>query len=358
MTKKTFLIFAIFFLLLANNVYAFCIDRDPPSAPSNLLIHDSPYDDDGNISLSWTAATDGPCENSAVAYYKIYRSDDGINFVLIGTSTSTNYDDFSSLSEGKYWYKVTAVDSVIDNPHEGPGVIATTTVKFNPFCPDGTRYDTCSVTKPKYCDNGNLVDRCDVCGCPSGQSCRADGTCYTPVAGGGGGGFIPTCTENWSCTEWSACSEEGIQTRVCRDLNNCGTTKNKPAETQTCTYVAPTQLGYCGDNICQAGETCDSCPEDCGPCQAQAICGNGVCEEGENYNNCCLDCSCPSGMICNTTTNTCYPKTTGISGITGFFALLSEPANALILTLAIIAVITTILALFSRGKRFSIKRKK
>jgi hypothetical protein len=200
MTKKLFLIFAIFFLLLAGRAYAFCIDRDPPSAPSNLVIQDSPYDDDGNITLTWTAATDGPCNNSAVAYYKIYRSVDGVNFDLIGTSNSTTYDDFSSLPEGKYWYNVTAVDNVIDNPHEGPGVIATTTVKFNPFCSDGTRYDTCSGTKPKYCDNGTLVDRCDICGCPAGQSCRADGTCYTPTGGGGGvpmgggGGFLPATT--------------------------------------------------------------------------------------------------------------------------------------------------------------------
>jgi hypothetical protein len=200
MTKKLFLIFAIFFLLLAGRAYAFCIDRDPPSAPSNLVIQDSPYDDDGNITLTWTAATDGPCNNSAVAYYKIYRSVDGVNFDLIGTSNSTSYDDFSSLPEGKYWYNVAAVDNVIDNPHEGPGVIATTTVKFNPFCSDGTRYDTCSGTKPKYCDNGTLVDRCDICGCPAGQSCRADGTCYTPTGGGGGvpmgggGGFLPATT--------------------------------------------------------------------------------------------------------------------------------------------------------------------
>jgi len=200
MTKKLFLIFATFFLLLAGRAYAFCIDRDPPSAPSNLVIQDSPYDDDGNITLTWTAATDGPCNNSAVAYYKIYRSVDGVNFDLIGTSNSTSYDDFSSLPEGKYWYNVTAVDNVIDNPHEGPGVIATTTVKFNPFCSDGTRYDTCSGTKPKYCDNGTLVDRCDICGCPAGQSCRVDGTCYTPTGGGGGvpmgggGGFLPATT--------------------------------------------------------------------------------------------------------------------------------------------------------------------
>jgi len=35
-------------------------------------------------------------------------------------------------------------------------------------CVDGTPYGQCSVNKPKYCDNGKLVDRADLCGCPPG----------------------------------------------------------------------------------------------------------------------------------------------------------------------------------------------
>jgi len=62
------------------------------------------------------------------------------------------------------------------------------------------------------------------------------------------------CVESWSCDEfdswsdWSACSEQGIQTRTrtkeCSDENSCGTTVNKPetteTETQNCEY-APTE---------------------------------------------------------------------------------------------------------------------
>jgi hypothetical protein len=44
---------------------------------------------------------------------------------------------------------------------------------------------------------------------------------------------IPTCTPNWRCGSWSACSN-GQQTRTCTDLNNCGTTINRPALTQSC----------------------------------------------------------------------------------------------------------------------------
>ncbi len=42
-----------------------------------------------------------------------------------------------------------------------------------------------------------------------------------------------TCSESWSCTDWSACSD-GIQTRTCTDLNSCGTANSKPAESQSC----------------------------------------------------------------------------------------------------------------------------
>ncbi|NIO45028.1 MAG: PGF-pre-PGF domain-containing protein [Candidatus Aenigmarchaeota archaeon] len=41
------------------------------------------------------------------------------------------------------------------------------------------------------------------------------------------------CEESWSCTDWSECTDK-IQTRTCTDSNNCGTTVNKPAESQSC----------------------------------------------------------------------------------------------------------------------------
>jgi hypothetical protein len=46
-------------------------------------------------------------------------------------------------------------------------------------CSDGTYYDQCSSSKPKFCVNGNLIDKCTQCGCPSGQSCNTTtDTCY------------------------------------------------------------------------------------------------------------------------------------------------------------------------------------
>lgn len=49
---------------------------------------------------------------------------------------------------------------------------------INETCSDGTPYNECSTTKPKYCDNGVLIDNCQVCGCDSYQACATNnGTC-------------------------------------------------------------------------------------------------------------------------------------------------------------------------------------
>ena len=39
------------------------------------------------------------------------------------------------------------------------------------FCEDGTEYGACSVDLPYLCQDGNLIENCDVCGCPGGLEC-------------------------------------------------------------------------------------------------------------------------------------------------------------------------------------------
>jgi hypothetical protein len=46
--------------------------------------------------------------------------------------------------------------------------------------------------------------------------------------------------------------------------------------------------GFCGDGICNSGESCSTCPTDCGSC-----CGNGICDNGETCSTCPSDCVCP-----------------------------------------------------------------
>jgi len=71
-----------------------------------------------------------------------------------------------------------------------------------------------------------------------------DGVCGGGGEGGGGSTEETTqtnqtgtqqqqCQERWICSEWSECIN-GVQTRTCRDENNCGTNSNKPFTSQPC----------------------------------------------------------------------------------------------------------------------------
>jgi len=52
-------------------------------------------------------------------------------------------------------------------------------------------------------------------------------------SGGGGGSPGATCTSNWTCTRWTACSD-GIQTRTCTDSEECFSQTERPLESRNC----------------------------------------------------------------------------------------------------------------------------
>lgn len=60
--------------------------------------------------------------------------------------------------------------------------------------------------------------------------------------GGGGGGSGGSCMPSWTCSGWSSCVNRQ-QTQTCTDSNNCNTTTNRPALTQTCTIWEGTNTG-------------------------------------------------------------------------------------------------------------------
>ena len=70
-----------------------------------------------------------------------------------------------------------------------------------------------------------------------------------------------SCSEDWRCAEWSACSN-GQQARQCTDLSNCGTEASKPSE-----------LKNCSADLCSG----ISCPN---KCEGTTLMKNGACVSG------------------------------------------------------------------------------
>jgi SOS response regulatory protein OraA/RecX len=58
-----------------------------------------------------------------------------------------------------------------------------------------------------------------------------------------------SCTPDWQCGSWSACSSSEKQTRECSDENNCGTSSGKPQLSKSCTYTAPVAEEQSGATI-------------------------------------------------------------------------------------------------------------
>ncbi len=216
--KPIFFILSIFvmFFLISELVSAgtICIDKTAPTAPGNLHITDSPYDADGNITLTWTAATDEP-RCSGVDHYNIYRSTNNVNFTKIGETSTLTFLDYNLVQGKTYYYRVTAVDKVAVNPHEGPYASASVTIGVAPANNNGgsnTGGSTGGAT-----------------GGAGGSFGGSTGSAYNGSTGGN------SCTPSWKCTNWSECSSDLVQTRNCTDINHCGTDSDKPDEIKNCT---------------------------------------------------------------------------------------------------------------------------
>jgi len=95
-------------ILLNSTTKIFTIDTTyPTTAPSLTQLGVSDSDNDGNIELSWTADPDAHT-------YNIYRSlskiTDAANLIKIFSTSSTSWEDNSTLNSTTYWYALTTVD--------------------------------------------------------------------------------------------------------------------------------------------------------------------------------------------------------------------------------------------------------
>ena len=156
-------------------------------------------------------------------------------------------------------------------------------------CPDGEpncyysgmNYDACMSNMPQgfpYTSCGMISDT----GSELVRTCKCDGS---------NAEFTSTCYSWTSVWEDSACTTE--PSPVCGDSmcdSMTGETCTSCPEDCGACYVEP----QCGDQICQEWEDCQACPEDCGTCRNDPVCGDAGCNGGETCESCPEDCGyCP-----------------------------------------------------------------
>lgn len=113
---------------------------------------------------------------------------------------------------------------------------------------------------------------------------------------GGGGPIGPACGDG-ACDGGETCGSCPDDCGTCCGDGICG-------GGETCQSCEVDCGPCCGNNACDAGETCQSCEADCGPC-----CGNGVCGDGgETCASCEADCGpcCGNGVCDGAVSEHCF----------------------------------------------------
>lgn len=97
-------------------------------------------------------------------------------------------------------------------------------------------------------------------------------------------------------SSWDACERAGLMeecarmTQRCLQLQSCLDKTEPPVPEQP-----PAVRGsLCRDGRCDPGESCETCPDDCGRCPVPETCGDGRCGLEETCLSCRGDC-CPCG---------------------------------------------------------------
>lgn len=118
---------------------------------------------------------------------------------------------------------------------------------------------------PSVCNSGDK--RCSVGFTDKYQNCLSNGQWSGSLSCVQGlvcknGDCVNPCVPSWQCDNWGICGSNSQQTRVCRDINSCGVSTNKPVETQGCTYVCPTNWQCSSWSACsQSGTQTRTCTD-------------------------------------------------------------------------------------------------
>ena len=111
---------------------------------------------------------------------------------------------------------------------------------------------------------------------------------------------------NGVCQTGETCSTCPADCGVCPPV--CGDATCNGRETcSSCSTDCGVCPPVCGDASCNGSETCSSCPADCGVCPPPPVCGDATCSGGETCSSCPADCGvCPENQC--TVDSDCVPE--------------------------------------------------
>ena len=189
-------------------------------------------------------------------------------------------------------YHLIASSPVIDvGSNDAPG-LPSTDLDGNPRVAGGSvdmgAYEfAVSCTADGDCDDGDLCtsDTCVAGSCLHAQLPCDDGDACTTDACDP---LIGACVSNLDdCDDGDPCTVDS-----CDSVLGCGNDPLVCAPGEICVEGSCTTPVCDGDGLCESGEDCDNCPDDC-PSGSGPQCGNGICEagDGEDCLSCAADCN-------------------------------------------------------------------
>jgi len=195
--------------------------------------------------------------------------------IPIGATGEINFDGEDNLIiQDHTWCKVWLI-----NLDKDPSWL----IPIVKYCADDTPYGQCSITNPKYCKEGVLIDKCSECGCPTGYECQASGDCSLPT---------PKCSVSVQFDQ----NNDNIVTRTDLDLCKPCFGKSATSDCEKCNFK---EEGECVINIFDTVEhqkhVQPACSDDTpyGQCSITNLkyCQNGTLVDKSSI------CGCDPGMV-------------------------------------------------------------